>query len=54
MCLLIFSNRGLSPAEAELKFLEIARRLELYGSEVFKAKVRVNISLLSTIKYSVG
>jgi hypothetical protein len=32
--------RGLSPAHAELKFLEIAKRLELYGSEVQKAMVR--------------
>jgi hypothetical protein len=32
--------RGLSPAQAELKFLEIAKRLELYGSEVQKAKVK--------------
>ncbi|CAB4005675.1 Tyrosine- phosphatase non-receptor type 4, partial [Paramuricea clavata] len=31
-------NVGLSPAQAELKFLEIAKRLELYGSEVQKAK----------------
>lgn len=34
-----FFSRGLSPAKAELKFLEIAKRLEIYGSEVQKAKV---------------
>jgi hypothetical protein len=46
--------RGLSPAHAELKFLEIAKRLELYGSEVQKAKVTpVRISVvLSTPSFS--
>lgn len=37
--MVILSNRGQSPAEADLNLLETARRCELYGMKMHPAKV---------------
>lgn len=36
---LCFSHRGMSPAEAEVNFLENAKKLSMYGVDLHHAKV---------------
>lgn len=38
----IFLNRGQTPEEAELNFLENAKKLAMYGVDLHKAKVSTN------------
>lgn len=36
----VFSLRGMSPAEAEVNFLENAKKLSMYGVDLHHAKVQ--------------
>lgn len=43
---LICSVRGMTPAEAELQFLENAKKLSMYGVDLHHAKVTNHCNLL--------
>ena len=45
LCLTLFIDRGLSPAAAELKYLNKAKSLDLYGVELHEVLVSDAIGL---------